>query len=481
MNQPPRKPLRTMRRGALIALCASFAAVLAIALYLIIRPQTPAGIESHDHSTVLVSREIADIQSVTVENADGRFTCLYRDQTLVLKDDPDAALDADDVKSLLECGRKITALDTVLDTSAQAVRLSDFGLDAPDAVRVTYSDGTTAALLVGRLSPADIPSHYAMLEGDPRIYTVDPYFYEIASLTKESLRAFEQLSLKADLIDAVTVAGDTALNAAYNGEFWQMTTPYDYPMDETKTRALLENIETMRFSAYLGRADELALADYGLNSPRVALTVTQARSLVSATDEDGKSVTVEIPETVHTILIGGMRGDTMYYALYDGGVYTTGALTTAFLLSLNASDLLNRNPVSFPEKSLQSLTLSRGGEETRYDVSLVESVLPNNELETDGYGNVLYRFAVARDGREIDSEAFLSWYARLVVMQAQGWAKEEAYRDKQPSLTVTLASAAHERVIEYIPYDLTHSVCRVNGVALFYADGDLDALYADRP
>lgn len=481
MNRPPRKPIRTMRRGAVIALCAVCTAALALTLVLFKRPAATMLPEITDSSALLFSRALDDLYSVTVENEGGRVTCLYKDGTLTIDGAPDTALHESRVQDLLACCQRIMALDTVLNTDETSVHLHDFGLEAPSMITAAFRDGTSVTLSVGARTPASIPSHYAMISGDPSIYTVDPYFYEAAEITGESLRAFEQLSLKADLIDAVTIEGEAPLDAHFNGEFWQMTAPYDYPMDPTRTEVLLSNIANMRFSAYLGRADALSLGNYGLDAPQTVVTVQQAKSRVFATDESGRTVTVEIPVTTHVIAIGGMRDDTMFYALYDGGVYTTGIMTTSFLTSYHVENLLNRNPVSFPETALCALTLEKGGETTRYAISLVESVLPNNELETDEYGNTLYRFFVTRDGQPIDSDIFLEWYAKLVAMQAQGWAKESVYQGKPAAMTLTIKTNAHQRTIDFFPYDSTHSACRVNGVALFYFDGDPDALYAERP
>ena len=481
MNEPPKKPIKTVRKGALIAICAALAVVCAVTLILLNRPRTPVEIESYDTSVTLSSRALEDIVSVHVQNEDDSFTCLYNGQTLTLEQDPSVALLESNVQKLLDCSQSIVVRETVLDTASLDVSLADFGLDAPRLATITYKDGATVTLRIGALTPAEIPSHYMMMDGDTRLFTIDTDFYDTFGLTAEALRDFEQLHFDAELIDAVSIFGDITLEAVNNGEFWQMTAPYRYPIDAARAQTLLANIENMRFATCLGSADALDLAAYGLDSPVLTLSVKQARSYALALDESGQTVTSEIPETTYTIALGDMRGDTMYYLLYAGNVYTSGILTTSFLTSLSVENLLNRNPVSFPENKLTSLTLSRGDETTRYTVSLVETVLDNNELETDEYGNIVYRFSVLRDGAKIDSEAFLTWYAKLVSMQAQGWAKEEEYAEKEAAYAIDLTTEKQSRSLVMTPYDSKHFACQLDGVTLFYVDGDLDALYSERP
>ncbi len=481
MEKVPKKKARkglSKGWGALLLLAVMLAA--GAGAYFLRRPAAPPLEAAREKPALLWGGE-EEIVSVAVRAASGEgFTLVRQEAGFRLTDRPDLPLREDVVAEMLAVCADMTAEDTVLDTAETPAALSDFQLDPPLLrVAVTLRDGTRRTVLFGAATPDGQPRRYCMADGDTRIYAVlsahaEPFLHEA-----EYLRAFDQPSLRGDLLDRVTVTGSVDFDMRWTPSGWIMERPFRYPLSTLRTDAMLAKIGQMGFEACLGTADEVDLTACGLAQPALTVTLTQAATVVTGESRDGQPVTVDVPETVYTLLIGGETGKSGVYVLWDGAVYKASNFLLGFWKEIDPEALLLKEPVNLLVNDLNRLVFASGGAEKAYAVEMVEKITENNQIATDEYGRVLYDAEISRVGtkEKLDAEAFLAWYRRLAALSPAGAAPGGYTPSGGERCRIVLENAALTRVIAFTPYDALHSAMTVDGVCRYYVENSaLDAL-----
>ena len=99
---------------------------------------------------------------------------------------------------------KLTSDRVVEDKAAD---LKQFGLDQPKfETGITTKDGETRTLLIGEDAPAGRVT-YAMLQGDPRVFTIPGYVKDIVDRKPRDLRDKRLITMPADKITRVDFSG----------------------------------------------------------------------------------------------------------------------------------------------------------------------------------------------------------------------------------------------------------------------------------
>ena len=472
---PRKKTRRGLKRGWVFLLLLLAMAVAGTGAFLLKKPVVPELPETVQQP-LLLSGEVESIASVRLQSRTGEeYTLVRGADGMRLAGRESMALRTETVDEMLDVLTALNAESIVLDTASQAVSLPDFGLEpARTRVEITYLDGSRRALLVGEKTPEEIPQRYCMMEGDPHIYSVLSVHTDVFFREEKYLRAFEQPSLRGDLLDRVDVTGSVTFSMAYTPSGWMMEAPYRYPLSSLRTDALLANIEGMAFAACLGTEEEVSLADYGLEHPALTVTLTQPATVLTGETEEGKQVSLDIPAVRYTLLIGSETGASGVYVGWNGAVYEASNFLLGFWKNLNAEDMLLRSPVNLLVNNLSSFTLTVGEGVKEYRVSMVESVTANNQIATDEYGRVLYDAAVRRAGEEKDMDAalFLNWYTDWAALAPAGWLPEGYAPQGTPRAEVVLKNETLTRVIAFYPFDSLHSAMAVDGVCRFYVAND---------
>lgn len=428
----------------------------------------------------LHSFDIDTLQSVTVSPPTGEpYTFLYQDDTLVLKDDVDYPVRPLILSALLQCAQNFEVQDTILDIADEAtISLSDFGLaPAKASATFTYQDGTTLTQYIGTLMPLETPMYYAMFEGDTHIYAVSSDVYDAYRMDFSLLHTVESPAIQSDLIDRVTLNGEKTFSAFYQDGLWHMDAPYLYPLDDTKMQSFLDNLDSLRFSSFVGSAQDLNLADYGLDNPRITLTIDFAASVLTVPNEDGEEKTYDIPKSSLEIALGKDDTEVIFYALYNGNVLKASYFTFGFITNFSMEQYLLKNPVSFATNNLSYVSYRGTHGTAAYDVRLLENVLQNNDLETDEYGNIIYYVHPSRNGVEIDSTEFLRWYSLLSDLSVTTMLDSPYPLSGDPVATIVLRNGDKtiERTIDFYPYSPVYQLVAINGVALFTIRADWES------
>lgn len=481
-KKKPRKGIGKRKGALLLLLCIALAAA---GVYVLRRPLVLPPPADNPVKEALLSRPVEEIAAVTVETQADRFTLIRKEAGFRLLGRESMELQQSAVDAMLNVCGEWTAEKTVLDVGEEPVNLADFSLEPPLLrVAVSYLDGTEAALWVGAVTPDDIPQRYCMKAGDGRIFSVladdaEPFFRE-----QEALRAFTQPSLRADLVDRITVSGDMDIDMHYTPSGWLLDQPIRYPLDKTRVDALLQKIENMGFDAYLGDAGEVELADWGLASPDLRVTLTQGATVVTGETQDGESFSVDVPPQTFTLALGRSSGESALYVLWEGGVYRASRFVLGFWQEIDVDRLLLREPVNFLVNDLNRVSVTAQDKEAAYTVEMVESITQNNQIATDEYGRVLYDAEVRRAGEKepMDAETFLAWYQRLAALRAAGAVPGDWTVNGDPRCRIVIENDNLRREIAFVPYDDLHSAMLVDGVCRFYvSNAALQSLIDDLP
>lgn len=173
--------------------------------------------EAPDYTTQLISRDSDEVESVTVTYLGKTYTIVKNgDEGYQLEGQPDFKLDQDVASSLMSRGTSLTTQSTA---SENCEDLAAFGLDEPTSVMtVSYTDGTTTTIKLGDKSP--LTYYYAMIDGDPNVYTVYSSVATTLMTSYESLHTVElPATISADAISYIRIerpdsAEETAETAA---------------------------------------------------------------------------------------------------------------------------------------------------------------------------------------------------------------------------------------------------------------------------
>ena len=429
----------------------------------------------------LFTCEENNIESITITPKSGSsYMLLYEEGNLILASDDSVTLREAMQEAILLCAKQIDAYATVCDTAQETIELSDYGLNPPLAsMTVQCVDKTECTLLLGSKTYSETSTYYAMIAGDSNLYTVTEDVYDALNYEQKSLYPVQELSVQADLIDRITITTpDSVFSAYYTQSGWMMDEPFVYPLDTSKTDSILEKLEDMLFARYVGELDELDAEEIGLSSPRLTLKIDFAASVLTVPDEDGNEYTFDIPPSSIEISLGAYINEASFYMLYEGSVYVGTTITYYFLEHFDAENMYLQNPVNFASNNLSALTIERNGQTMHYDITMIERVLENNELETDEYGNILYDVAPYLDGQKVDSTDFLRFYQALVNLTPEGRLNRDYTPDGEIvcALSITNADGSITRKITFRKMNSVYLAVGVDDVYLYYIS--LDALEA---
>ncbi len=476
MEKVPKKKGRQpwKKRTVLLALAAC-AIALGAAAWLLNRPQAAPFAPGTTEAVMLLDRPVDEVASLRVTPREGdKYTLVLKENSFVLMGHEDEPLRGIVNEELRISAGDLPAESVLIDDleHSASVKRWDFGLEpAWAAVEIIYQDGEKAELLIGDLTPnQETPQRYCVKTGDPRLFTLLTADSAAFGYRLEALRAFDQPSLNASLLDGVIISGDKEMTLRYTPSGWLMDAPWAYPVSLTRMDGLLEKITGMRFEACLGKTGDVDLKRYGLDEPALRIALLQAASVITGETAEGEQVSLSVPEKEYSLLLGDETGKSGVYLIWEDQVYLASNFLLGFWKEMNPRDYLLRAPVNFLINNLSRVTFSTPSSSVSYEVEMVESITENNQIATDEYGRVLYDCAVKRGGeqKEMDAQAFTDWYLRLAALSADGDLPDGFTPAGECRAAILLENESLTRRIEFYPYDALHDAMAVDGTALFY-------------
>ena len=419
MQHPLKKrPKRRPRPHLLLILTGAGVALAAAALFFLppaIKERFPATaalpIETGPESRILYLGDSSQLESIAVSQTDGdSYTLRMQDGHLVLERG-DQWLTVSDYQeeSMLKAVTQLVMPGVVAEEEAEvADHLADMGLDTPRATAlVRYQDGTEMTLELG----GDVPTTsyaYFRWSGDDGVYMCDSGLTDALLTTATRLLPVEQPPLSKDLIDQITLSrpdGDTAVLLSNDGEGHYtglLVEPYQYPVDSEQAEALLTALSSFRLGTREAEANAETRAQYGLDDPELTIWLHQAAGTVSAVDENGQLTTVDVEEQALRFVIGRAEGDFFYTCEYAGDCYLVSRFLLETVLAASPDTLVTRQPANLAGAALSDILIEAPQGDIHVTARYTERVLPNNDIETDADGNIVYDTAVTLNGEDPD-------------------------------------------------------------------------------
>lgn len=280
-------------RSTLVLLAVALA--LGAYIYFVESGRRPAGTPAPLESVFDVESDDIDSLSVTASNGD---------RTVIEKDGDRWQIVEPfrvnvDVTQVVSLSSSLANLEVqrVVAGPEDAPDLAAFGLTAP-TIEVGFGtgNGTETRLLIGERSPAG-NDLYATVAGSNRVFLVSGFLDTTFDQTTFDLRDKSILDITRDQVDSLEIEGpDLSVRLRKADGEWSLVNPIEARADLGVTDGLVGRLANGRMAAIEEEsADAGALEPYGLDAPRL-------------------TVTVGLGSSAATLLLGGTAADGTVYA-----------------------------------------------------------------------------------------------------------------------------------------------------------------------
>lgn len=343
-----------------------------------------------------------DVESVVVSNASGGYEADWNDDSVIIKDCDNIAIDSSAVKKIQNAIKGITAEKRVTDGKG---RLNEFGLE-DDPVEVTVTGkGEKESLMIGDEVPGQDSSQWYVLWKE-EVYivsdsNVEAFQYGVKDLVSKQITPDRDESddsfrvtladIQGEGMDEIQIRhqGSEEL-AGYQVDSYQLTAPINYPA----SASVSEDILPMFFGL---KAQEVAVlhptaedrAQVGLDQP-----YRQVEIEYQTKDSEKNKI---------SILVSNIDGAGNLYVENGSDVIYKCRPQDISWLNLTVDTVISHTILIPDVTSLKTLTITQG-DGSSYQIQL-------QNMGTDN-GKVLY------DGKELDVDSFRNFYYGLISVEA---------------------------------------------------------------
>ena len=343
-----------------------------------------------------------DVESVVVSNASGGYEADWNDDSVIIKDCDNIAIDSLVVKKIQNAVKGITAEKKVTDGKG---RLNEFGLE-DDSVEVTVTGkGGKESLMIGDEVPGQDSSQWYVLWKE-EVYivsdsNVEAFQYGVKDLVSKQITPDRDESddsfrvtladIQGEGMDEIQIRhqGSEEL-AGYQVDSYQLTAPIDYPA----SASVSEDILPMFFGL---KAQEVAVlhptaedrAQVGLDQP-----YRQVEIEYQTKDSEKNKI---------SILVSNIDGAGNLYVENGSDVIYKCRPQDISWLNITVDTVISHTILIPDVTSLKTLTITQG-DESSYQIQL-------QNMGTDN-GKVLY------DEKELDVDSFRNFYYGLISVEA---------------------------------------------------------------
>lgn len=228
-------------------------------------------------TTKIISLKQDDISKLEIKKLNGDDVVLNRaapDRWKITSPTPLVA-DQDTVSTILYT---LSPLDNATVVEEKTGDLKAYGLADPAVtVSATEKDGKTQTILIGDDTPTG-GSAYAMLSGDPKVFSVPTNTKTSLNKSLSDLRDKRLLPIDFDKIDSVQITSPK-LNMTFgsdNGQ-WTVRTPKDVRGDTSKLENVIEKLRVADMDPSTPEADQKkAAAEFASGTPVATVKATDA-------------------------------------------------------------------------------------------------------------------------------------------------------------------------------------------------------------
>lgn len=377
--------------------------ILGGACFFLLKPDDPekSGAESGNYQ-ILDEITEDDVESVVVSNASGGYEADWNDDSVIIKDCDNIAIDSSAVKKIQNAIKGITAEKKVTDGKG---RLNEFGLE-DDPVEVTVTGkGEKESLMIGDEVPGQDSSQWYVLWKE-EVYivsdsNVEAFQYGVKDLVSKQITPDRDESddsfrvtladIQGEGMDEIQIRhqGSEEL-AGYQVDSYQLTAPINYPA----SAAVSEDILPMFFGL---KAQEVAVL-HPTAEDRAQVGLDQPYRQVEIEYQTKNSEKNKI-----SILVSNIDGAGNLYVENGSDVIYKCRPQDISWLNLTVDTVISHTILIPDVTSLKTLTITQG-DGSSYQIQF-------QNMGTDN-GKVLY------DGKELDVDSFRNFYYGLISVEA---------------------------------------------------------------
>lgn len=343
-----------------------------------------------------------DVESVVVSNASGGYEADWNDDSVIIKECDNIAIDSSAVKKIQNAVKGITAEKKVTDGKG---RLNEFGLE-DDPVEVTVTGkGEKESLMIGDEVPGQDSSQWYVLWKE-EVYIVsdsniEAFQYGVKDLVSKQITPDRDESddsfrvtladIQGEGMDEIQIRhqGSEEL-AGYQVDSYQLTAPINYPA----SASVSEDILPMFFGL---KAQEVAVL-HPIAEDRAQVGLDQPYRQVEIEYQTKDSEKNKI-----SILVSNIDGAGNLYVENGSDVIYKCRPQDISWLNLTVDTVISHTILIPDVTSLKTLTITQG-DGSSYQIQL-------QNMGTDN-GKVLY------DGKELDVDSFRNFYYGLISVEA---------------------------------------------------------------
>ena len=377
--------------------------ILGGACFFLLKPDDPEKSDAESGNYQILD-EITedDVESVVVSNASGGYEADWNDDSVIIKDCDNIAIDSSAVKKIQNAIKGITAEKKVTNGKG---RLNEFGLE-DDPVEVTVTGkGEKESLMIGDEVPGQDSSQWYVLWKE-EVYivsdsNVEAFQYGVKDLVSKQITPDRDESddsfrvtladIQGEGMDEIQIRhqGSEEL-AGYQVDSYQLTAPINYPA----SAAVSEDILPMFFGL---KAQEVAVlhptaedrAQVGLDQP-----YRQVEIEYQTKNRENNKI---------SILVSNIDGAGNLYVENGSDVIYKCRPQDISWLNLTVDTVISHTILIPDVTSLKTLTITQG-DGSSYQIQF-------QNMGTDN-GKVLY------DGKELDVDSFRNFYYGLISVEA---------------------------------------------------------------
>lgn len=377
--------------------------ILGGACFFLLKPDDPEKSDAESGNYQILD-EITedDVESVVVSNASGGYEADWNDDSVIIKDCDNIAIDSSAVKKIQNAIKGITAEKKVTDGKG---RLNEFGLE-DDPVEVTVTGkGEKESLMIGDEVPGQDSSQWYVLWKE-EVYivsdsNVEAFQYGVKDLVSKQITPDRDESddsfrvtladIQGEGVDEIQIRhqGSEEL-AGYQVDSYQLTAPINYPA----SAAVSEDILPMFFGL---KAQEVAVL-HPTAEDRAQVGLDQPYRQVEIEYQTKNSEKNKI-----SILVSNIDGAGNLYVENGSDVIYKCRPQDISWLNLTVDTVISHTILIPDVTSLKTLTITQG-DGSSYQIQF-------QNMGTDN-GKVLYA------GKELDVDSFRNFYYGLISVEA---------------------------------------------------------------
>ncbi len=454
-------------------------AVILVGLLIVLKLTAPpeeaeTETEGAVQTSLVYDKNPHDISKLEISNEHGTYEVVRAgdgdDAVWTIVELANLPMSSGNMGTLLENAASVTAQQTVVENAED---LSIYGLDKPlSTVTATFSDSgnTVKKLLIGNLTPSGT-MHYAMAEGDPKVYTIlnsrlncflENEYYVLNKVIYTARSAADEN----DTTDYTRINKMTIKRPDLDYDF---VIEYDVRLDD-------DSIMIANSSSYV-----ITSPVFRELNPETSSTVTSGIFGLTASDfgilnpneEDFAACGITAPAAEVLFEING--GDNIRITIGSECFDEEGKKLGRYVYADGAAIIYIFDESSLPWLTVEPLDITTTMITSNYiyDVQSID-ISGEASMSFTMTGSSADDFAVKLDGNDADTDEFKNLYQFLLKVPSDELYFEET--DAEPTVSIKITTSRGEDLIEFIPSDSRKAIIRLNGKTTYKCA----AAYVDR-